>query len=116
MEYHDENTLFKVRWALQQNINVGSHTADDLINKMLNAGIVFRERMDEGSDDCAAEPDDCAAEPDAELREELPMISKDEYIRLEALTQSVICDPSLSNVVIDRADKFEQYIKNGKVI
>jgi len=56
-----------------------------------------------------------------ELEEELPLITKDEYIRLESLTLSVTSfSPEEKRpaghtelAIIERARYFEQYIRNG---
>lgn len=46
-EYYDEHTMVKVREALQgvlRSYDLELRLADPLINEMLNAGIIFREK------------------------------------------------------------------------
>lgn len=44
VEYHDENTLVKVREALREAGVLNDDVAQQLINSMQNYGILFRER------------------------------------------------------------------------
>lgn len=42
--YYDENTLFKVREAMMINGWITGEMCDEIINRLQNAGILFRER------------------------------------------------------------------------
>lgn len=47
MEYHDDETLNKVRAALRRSImGLTDKSAEGIINEMQNEGILFRERAD----------------------------------------------------------------------
>jgi len=111
METHSEDTLFKVLHALMGNEGDGilleRDVAQDLIRRMQNAGILFREF---GSDETKEETT-------IEI-EELPLFNKDELMRLECLRFAVDTTPlnrtGNEAQFTTRARYFEQYIRNGE--
>ena len=114
MEYHDENTMHKVRWAFNQHI-ISQRMIDDVINTVLNAGIVFRERMDIDEEGRGEPP----VEPDVVPVEEFPLVDTNQFIRIQCLdfatrdTINLSATRSTTKQQIEKARYFEQYIKNG---
>jgi len=119
MEYHDENTLHKVQWALQQDLNMSESMTQRAINNMQNAGILFREFNP------SADHDWHSGET---FTMELPLIDKVETLRLEALTQAIAATPmnqpfgttqgreftAQEYLIMQRAERFTQYIIEGR--
>ena len=119
MEYHDENTMHKVRWALKQHI-ISERQVDDVINTMLNAGILFRE--------FEVEPMQHDWHSGETFTMELPLIDKVETLRVEALAQAVAATPmnqpfgttqgreftAQEHLILNRAERFAQYIIEGR--
>jgi len=122
MEYHDEDTLFKVRNTLAKHVDGGLAQADDLINELLNVGIVFREVRDEQE---SLEHDWHSGET---FTMELPLIDKAETLRVEALAQAIAATPmnqpfgttqgreftAQEYLILNRAERFAQYIIEGR--
>jgi glucuronate isomerase len=50
-EYFDDNTMFKVHDAIMESLPMNSAHARDIIERLQNAGILFRERRTSGSHD-----------------------------------------------------------------
>jgi hypothetical protein len=108
-DYHDENTLFKVREVLTDTLHLDGQLAADIIREMGNAGILFREFREDWSHDFVQ-----TTETVVELAED--GFTLDMYLRLECLTQAVAsAKPGFSDEkpVIERARYFEQYVRNG---
>lgn len=113
-EFHDEQTLFKVRDALRgRDGDFDSERLTEIevykaISRIQNAGILFREFIE-------SVPAWGEVEPVDENGEYAPL-KKEEYIRITALEQAVASAvPGFSDElpVIKRARYFEQYIRNG---
>lgn len=107
-DYHDENTLTKVRHTIVEN-GYSDVVAQDMIRILNNAGIYFRESRPDWTDDIIQ-----TTETVIELAED--GFSLDMYLRLECLTQAVAsAKPGFSDEkpVIERARYFEQYVRNG---
>jgi hypothetical protein len=110
-EFHDEQTLFKVREALSGNHGDGIQLADDvvtdLIRRMQNAGIIFRE--------FTPTVPQLEVEPVDDNGEYAPL-RKEEYLRitaLEAAINSAARGAGDVEAITARADLFVEYIKNG---
>lgn len=123
-EFHDEQTLFKVKAALCGEASTQGHwvacmdpdDAQDAIRRMQNAGIIFREFG----------PNETKVETEVntwEIPEEM-LLTRDQGIRVQALdiaVRSVSPAENFSNIegytqrFIDRAEMFEEYIRNGVI-
>lgn len=107
-EYHDENTLFKVRDIITDVHGVSEQAAADIIRELGNAGILFREFTDQ----------ETVSETTTEVEYEfMAPVSKDEFIRLECLHMATETIPlnrtGNEGQFITRARYFEQYVRNG---
>jgi hypothetical protein len=104
-EFHDEQTLVKVRDALYA---AGVSKSQDAITSMQNAGILFREYRD-------LVPEWGEVEPVDENGEYAPL-KKEEYLRitgLEMAINSAVRGAADVELLTAQADLFVDYIKNG---
>jgi len=123
MEYHDDQTLFKVRDALLLKdkdgyVRVDGSIVDNQILELQNAGILFREYRDDVRETWVGETTtefSMEVEPVDENGEYAPL-KKEEYLRitgLEMAINSAVRGASGAESLIARADLFVDYIKNG---
>lgn len=116
--FYDEDTLFKVREALQNSLGYSDQGVDALLNTLQNAGILFRERPSHVGDQQAM-----SENTEAGIREDVHrvVVAMEEQARDRALRHNAMewaaatangtfLDPSL---VIDRAEEFIAYVNYG---
>jgi len=124
-EFHDEQTLFKVKRALEGEtalvggewlFRMSPEDAEDAIRRMQNAGVVFREFG----------PSGIQVETEVntwEIPEEM-LLTRDQGIRVQAIDIAVRSIAPAENFAaiegytqrfIDRAEMFEEYIRNGVI-
>jgi len=118
-EFHDENTLFKVREIMQgqegDSVLLAADVAEDIIRRLQNAGILFRE-LETAEQASKRIIEEVTSRTDTEI-ELLPLVSKDESIRLDCLQMATQTIPlnrtGNEEQFIERARYFEQYVRNG---
>lgn len=106
-EYHDENTLFRVRDTLTDS-GIALPDVEEIIRVLQNGGFLIREFTDVVTTD----------ETNTEIEYEfMQPVSKEEFIRLECLLMATNTIPlnrtGNEEQFITRARYFEQYVRNG---
>ena len=133
-EYHDEQTLFKVRRALEGETSLvgeewlfrmSPEDAEDAIRRMQNAGIVFRqiETAEQASKRIIEEVTSNTEVNTWEIPEEM-LLTRDQGIRVQAIdiaVRSITPAEGFGDLdgytqkFITRAEMFEEYIRNGVI-